>query len=205
MKNKDEMLKLLNKRIPYFSISIQEKLRLEPLKALSYLALKVPSLYCPNGIKVNIRAFWGGQMVGVLPDAISSVIYLNEFFEEGLTKMLIEHLNEGMAVIDIGAHIGYFSLLSSELVGEKGRVFAFEPTPSIFAILKENAKTKNNIVTNNFAVFSRAMELEFRDFGLRYSCFNSFTKSKLKSDEKVRYKKIKVNYEREKGSNVIDN
>ena len=55
-----------------------------------------------------------------------------------LTSLLPELVKPGNVVLDIGAHIGYFTVKLSELVGEKGVVFAFEPAPVTFRILKEN-------------------------------------------------------------------
>jgi len=44
----------------------------------------------------------------------------------------------GWTVVDLGAHIGYFSLLLAKCVGPTGKVFAFEPLPSNVALLREN-------------------------------------------------------------------
>jgi len=46
-------------------------------------------------------------------------------------------------VIDVGAHIGYYTLLLSKLVGEKGRVFSFEPSSNNFSYLEKNIKLNN--------------------------------------------------------------
>jgi len=47
-------------------------------------------------------------------------------------------LAPGDAFVDVGANIGYFSLLASKLVGESGLVVAIEPSPTIFAVLESN-------------------------------------------------------------------
>lgn len=44
-------------------------------------------------------------------------------------RAFINHIQPGQVVFDIGAHVGFYTLLSSTLVGESGRVFAFEPYP----------------------------------------------------------------------------
>lgn len=46
----------------------------------------------------------------------------------------------GMHLIDIGAHLGLFSTVSSQLVGPSGKIVCFEPTPGTFAILKETLR-----------------------------------------------------------------
>ncbi len=42
--------------------------------------------------------------------------------------------------MDVGANVGYFSLLASKLVGEEGSVVAIEPCPVAFSFLQENVK-----------------------------------------------------------------
>ncbi|MEM4272049.1 MAG: FkbM family methyltransferase [Candidatus Bilamarchaeaceae archaeon] len=144
-------------------------------------------------------------MTGVLPDGVSSLIYLKGFFEDGLTRMVMERVDEGMTFLDIGAHCGYFSVLASDIVGERGQVHSFEPTKSIFEVLSENAKRRGNITANNIAVFSRKGELEFKDFGIRYSAFNSLKEPKLNLGNESAYQRIKIRaitvdeYVKEKG------
>lgn len=58
-----------------------------------------------------------------------------EPFETEIFKGLIK---PGMNVVDIGANIGYYSLLASRLVGESGKVYAFEPFENTFEILERN-------------------------------------------------------------------
>lgn len=67
----------------------------------------------------------------------------------------------GMTIIDIGAHIGYYSLLFAKCVGPTGRVFAFEPLPGNFAVLQMNVRLNNlqNVHLRNQAVFSRTQEI----------------------------------------------
>jgi FkbM family methyltransferase len=43
--------------------------------------------------------------------------------------------NEGDVVWDVGAHTGFYSCLLSQIVGETGEVFAFEPNPNVFSVL----------------------------------------------------------------------
>lgn len=50
-------------------------------------------------------------------------------FELKKQRVFIEHVKEGMVIFDVGAHVGYYSLLASQLVGEKGYIVAFEPLP----------------------------------------------------------------------------
>jgi FkbM family methyltransferase len=55
--------------------------------------------------------------------------------------MLLSFIKEGDVVVDVGAHIGLFSLAFSTTVGPLGKVYAFEPLPETFSTLLENIKT----------------------------------------------------------------
>ena len=64
-----------------------------------------------------------------------------------------EIIPEGCVVLDIGAHVGGFSLLFGSCVGKKGKVLAFEPNPKTFESLQQKAKDNPlfNIIPYNYA------------------------------------------------------
>ena len=57
-------------------------------------------------------------------------------------------------VLDIGAAIGYYTLILARLVGPKGKVFAFQPKKSRYELLNENIKNNgyDNVQTENVAI-----------------------------------------------------
>ena len=59
-------------------------------------------------------------------------------WEPNVVQALSRLVRPGWQVLDIGAHIGFYALLFSRLVGPKGIVFAFEPLPGNFDVLVEN-------------------------------------------------------------------
>jgi FkbM family methyltransferase len=59
-------------------------------------------------------------------------------YEPQETELVRREVGAGDVVLDLGANIGYFTLIFGALVGDKGRVFAFEPDPENFALLDEN-------------------------------------------------------------------
>ena len=75
-------------------------------------------------------------------------------FEPFMTKIIAGEIKEGDTVVDVGASIGYYTLTFARLVGEKGKVYAFEPAPDIFALLEKNVKENGykNVILNNKAV-----------------------------------------------------
>jgi FkbM family methyltransferase len=67
-------------------------------------------------------------------------------WEPFVTRFVLDTLRPGDTFIDVGANIGYYSLLASRLVGVNGRVYSIEGSPSIFQRLSENVR--RNHVTN---------------------------------------------------------
>jgi FkbM family methyltransferase len=59
----------------------------------------------------------------------SSHIMLDGYWEMWVTEAIAQLVHPGMVVADIGANLGYFTLLLADLVGPEGRVHAFEPNP----------------------------------------------------------------------------
>lgn len=67
---------------------------------------------------------------------MASHLLLDGFWEMWVTEALLSHIKPGMTALDIGAHCGYFTLLMADLVGPSGFVHAFEPNPSMAALLQ---------------------------------------------------------------------
>lgn len=59
-------------------------------------------------------------------------------YERELVSLFKRALGPGMVALDVGANIGYFSVLAAGLVGETGLVHSFEPAPACFSQLKRN-------------------------------------------------------------------
>ncbi len=105
---------------------------------------------------------------------------------------LLKYLNKGETFIDIGAHFGFYSLLASSIVGREGKVLSFEPTTSTFNQLSKNITNSNNdnIRIYNLAAFNSKREMEFNDYGIINSSFNSFFANR--GEKKLEGKKINV-------------
>lgn len=58
--------------------------------------------------------------------------------EAPVQSVLTEHLKPGDVFYDIGANVGFFSIIAARLVGDEGAVYAFEPLPDNVARLREN-------------------------------------------------------------------
>ena len=64
--------------------------------------------------------------------------------ERLMTNLFTKLVTEGMIVVDIGAHVGYYTLLAARAVGDQGKVFCFEPEPSNYALLLKNIEKNNS-------------------------------------------------------------
>lgn len=73
------------------------------------------------------------------------------------THVLVHHARPGDVVADLGAHIGYFTLLLARRVGPEGHVYAFEPDPENFRLLRRNTRLNGyeNVTCVNLAVGDR--------------------------------------------------
>lgn len=80
-----------------------------------------------------------------------------EKYEPYLTKLMLSKISKGDVVMDIGANIGYYTILFSNKVGKKGKVISIEPDETNHKILQKNIK-KNNL--KNVVVVKKALGSE---------------------------------------------
>jgi FkbM family methyltransferase len=173
----------LNKRINWSKKTDLNKILHSPLHMAQS---KLIETYCKRFDKTWERSastFWGGEMNVFLPEIVSTTIDRYGFFEANLSKLFLNYVKPNMVVFDIGSHFGYYSKLSSWLVGDGGEVHAFDPTPSTFVMLEKNTKALSNVFINNNAVYSSDSSIEILDFGIAYSAFNTIGVGNLPSDK----------------------
>lgn len=94
----------------------------------------VVNLFKPDWVMVG-----NNQMFIDKNDRVVSEVLLHQgVWEKFETELFKKHLKRGGMVMDIGANIGYHTLIAAEIVGENGHVYAFEPLPKNFRLLKKN-------------------------------------------------------------------
>jgi FkbM family methyltransferase len=69
-------------------------------------------------------------------------------------------VKEGDTVIDIGANLGYYTRPLADIVGATGEVYAVEPVPVIFSVLKRNVGGRKNVTLLNYALGSEERTIE---------------------------------------------
>ncbi len=106
----------------------------------------------PRSVVVQGHRMW-------LDDKDTLELAVHEVYEPMETALLREHLKENQTFVDVGANIGYYTLLAARAVGPKGRVYAFEPDPANFRLLEKNVALNGyhrNVVMVNKALSSES-------------------------------------------------
>ena len=104
----------------------------------------------------------------------------SEIHEQQLVRRTVE---EGMKVFDVGAHVGKYTKLFSLLVGDKGRVYSFEPTKESFKKLTSAVRQFNcgNVTLLNKAVYSQNCNVVLHEFPEEFSAWNSLGLPQMKN------------------------
>ncbi len=136
------MLIIINKIFEFLPYSAPEFLYTMILKSklfqkmVNYLLLSI----IPEKLSLSFgRILFLNKKDPVISSALSLNVYEN--FE---TTLFQKELHNGMTVVDIGANIGYYTVMAAHFVGPSGKVIAFEPDEQSGEILKKN------IVVNKF-------------------------------------------------------
>lgn len=100
-------------------------------------------------------------------------------------QIITKVIKQGDVVIDVGASIGVLTLYFAKIVGKEGKVYAFEPNPENFSLLKKNIETNNydNVVYEQKAVTNKSGKVNF-------NISNSLTAGRITKD--TENKSIKI-------------
>jgi len=133
-------------------------------------------------LSYNLKPDWveieGEKMYLDKVDALS--LSINGIHEKIITNLIKKEIHSGDVVLDIGAHIGYYTLQFANLVGPTGKVYAFEPEPKNFELLKKNVQINkhDNVVLIQKIVSDKDGIVEFF-----ISKFDSIGNKLFKSNE----------------------
>lgn len=116
------------------------------------IARRLACLFFPQPAECQILLPWQQEMKVNSTETIGRSLLHMGIYDLALSECLWRLTDPGMKVLDIGANIGYFSLLLSAKVGERGQVFSFEPHPQIFLNLKHNISKASNCSLHQFAL-----------------------------------------------------
>lgn len=164
------------KKLPYYDSMV---------KKAEALAIKLQSNgeFCKSSINGN--DFWIGKD---RIDPHTRSIWRDGTWEEHTTELVKNQIGKGEKVVDVGACMGYFTVLFADLVGPKGKVTAFEPEPTNYELLEKNTDFFTNTETEKIIVSeSEGREkLYLSEKGGQHSIFkDDFTRNGTIKVEKV--------------------
>jgi len=111
-----------------------------PVFSLLVLILRVRAAFGRSSPEVVAATLDGMRFRCRPPDLIQMYIWLFGIWEPELSAFIAARLGPGDCFLDVGANIGYFSVLAARRVGETGSVIAVEPSPAVFPLLEESAR-----------------------------------------------------------------
>ncbi len=106
-------------------------------RAEKEIQARVQTTYLGGGL-VLARVLGGHKMLLRADDrGFSRHVMLDGYWESWVTVFCARTLKPDMVAFDVGANLGYYTLLFANRVGAAGRVIAIEPNPQTFALLAE--------------------------------------------------------------------
>ena len=111
-------------------------------------------------------------------------------------------VGRGATAIDIGANLGYYTRPLSAIVGDEGRVYAVEPVPVIFDVLKRNVAGCNNVTLLNYALGSEERTIEMANDSVAAAGYFG-TGRNFVSDGELSGEAIKFSAEMRRGSRLF--
>jgi FkbM family methyltransferase len=128
---------------PLVRFLIKRWVNLPQFKGRNRLYYELRRFFRPVQHQQLCKVRWGGQFFINLGDEIDAEIYFFRLFDPE-TTFLAQHLIQPKdTVFDIGANIGYFTVLFGQITGTACKVHAFEPNPLIFKRLEKNTAQNN--------------------------------------------------------------
>jgi FkbM family methyltransferase len=132
--------------------------RLREISVVEFLWRLIYTTFGPKGITlitcqgskmyVNANLGYGG---------LGPILLIHGVYEGYETELFKRLVKPGMVVVDIGANIGYYSLIAAKSVGRYGSVYAFEPEPNNYDLLLKSIEINgyDNVIPVHKAVSNK--------------------------------------------------
>lgn len=115
-------------------------------------------------IEAQIGTFEKGIIFKIDPATLLGwKIYFFGTYEAEVRNIINKALSKGFVAFDVGANVGWHTLLMAKGVGKEGHVLAFEPNPGVYDCLKENIAFNNlsQVIVSDLALSDNDGELYF--------------------------------------------
>jgi FkbM family methyltransferase len=134
--------------------------KLGPLKKMAFLGYN----YFAKRLNRQFtgKTYFGADILCDPRDFIQRMIFSFGFWEPHISSYVESALRPGDVFVDIGANVGYYSLLASKRVGSEGTVIAIEAAPATFILLQNNLKLNRceNVLAMNIAASDRHGQMD---------------------------------------------
>jgi FkbM family methyltransferase len=113
---------------------------------------------------LTVNPWWGGMTLIMPRSGSAATAFYRTFPSEAIARWMAQLLEPGMTAIDVGAHVGVYSMLAARLVGEAGSVHAIEPQSGCSAFIEANASRNGlaNVTTHVLALADFDGEVELQ-------------------------------------------
>jgi FkbM family methyltransferase len=155
--------------------------------------------FTQKGVIRKAQTFTGYPLSILLPSGLDIFLTGGKTHDSEirLARFLINHYKAvsqqqsaiSSTFIDIGAHVGYFSLIAAILLEEKGQILTFEAAKGTFDVLEKNLKPFSNIKIFHNAVTDVETDLTFFEFPFSHSEYNTLHNGQFENE--AWYKKFK--------------
>ena len=111
-----------------------------------------------------IKNIHGNKMIININDpGISRELLMDGTHEPQTTELIKTVLKPDMHIVEVGANVGYYTLIEAEIIGEGGRVYAIEPVPENYFFLQRNVNLNKygNVSFFNFAISDQSGHHDF--------------------------------------------
>ena len=145
-------------------LAVPQRLPVRPLRAAAVSHVATPLVHGMDA-RLEVAVVGGSRMWVDTSDVTGRMLATSGIWEPHVTAVVRRYLRPGDVFVDVGANIGYFTLLGARLVGSDGLVHALEPSEGTLAKLVANLELNDvrNVVPERVAAGATSGEATLRD------------------------------------------
>ncbi len=127
------------------------------LSALGNTLLRRPQMYLGDHTLLIRTVFGHAMYVDSRDLSLTPHLLLQGYWEPEVTRFFLRTVKPGMRIVEVGANVGYYTLLASSLVGPTGRVLAFEANPATATL------ARRSLAVNGFRDRAKVIDMAVTD------------------------------------------
>jgi FkbM family methyltransferase len=138
------------------------------------------SHYLGDHVAIALTAYGQKIFVDTRDIGLTPHVLVDGMWEPAVSEAFRRTVGPGMTVVDVGANIGWYSLLAASRVGEKGTVIAFEPNEDLVKLMRRSAEVNgfgSRMIAVEKGVMEKSCVLEFYKWANHQASSNFFWKT----------------------------